>query len=136
MKILLIKKSITEKLNSLFVTTLYTNLAAKLPHSTSNFHLPNITTIFQENCLTPKEFKNTFCSLKTNKSPGYHSKHVNVIRNLYNKLKTPLMNIFNLTLNTGFYPGRIKVAKLLQSLKKVKNLAFQIISQYLLHLVF
>ena len=41
------KKSIAEKFNSFFVNT-GTNLAAKIPHGTTNFesYLPNITTIF------------------------------------------------------------------------------------------
>ena len=97
-----------------------TNLAGKIPHSTTNFesYLPNITTIFRENCLTEEEFKNAFFSLKTNKSPGYDNIHVNVIRNLYNELKTPLMNIFNLSLNTGIFPDRMKVAKVTPIFKK------------------
>ena len=119
MKKLLTKKSIAEKFNSFFVNT-STNLAGKIPHSTTNFesYLPNITTIFRENCLTEEEFKNAFFSLKTNKSPGYDNIHVNVIRNLYNELKTPLMNIFNLSLNTGIFPDRMKVAKVTPIFKK------------------
>ena len=41
------KKLIAEKFNSFFVNT-DTNLAAKIPHDTTNFesYLPNITTIF------------------------------------------------------------------------------------------
>ena len=41
------KKLIAEKFNSFFVNT-STNLAAKIPHGTTNFesYLPNITTIF------------------------------------------------------------------------------------------
>ena len=116
------KKSIAEKFNSFFVNT-GTNLAAKIPHSTTNFesYLPNITTIFRENCLTEEEFKNAFFSLKTNKSPGYNNIRINVIRNLYNKLKTPLMNIFNLLLNTGIFPDRMKVAKFTPLFKKGKK---------------
>ena len=64
-----------------------------------------------------------FFSLKTNKNPGYDKIHANVIRNLYKELKTPIMNIFHLSLNTGTFPDRVKVVKLLKSLKKVKNLA-------------
>ena len=47
------KKLVAEKLNSFFVNT-STNLAAKISHGTTNFesYLPNITTIFRENCLT------------------------------------------------------------------------------------
>ena len=113
------KKSIVEKLNSFFVNT-GKNLAAKIPHGTNNFelYLSNITTIFRENCLTEKEFKNAFFSLKTNKSPGYDNTHVNVIRNLYNQLETPLMNIFNLSLNTGIFHGRMKAAKVIPIFKK------------------
>ena len=69
-----------------------TNLAAKVSHGTTNFksYLPNIFTIFRENCLTEEEFKNAFFPLKTtNKSPGYDNIHANVKRNLYNELKTP-----------------------------------------------
>ena len=56
--------------------------------------------------------------LKTNKSPGYDNIHVNVITNLYNELKTPLMNIFNLSLNTAISPDRMKVAKVTPIFKK------------------
>ena len=52
-----------------------------------------------------------FFLLKTNKRTGYDNIHGNVIRNLYNELKTPLMNIFNLSLNKGIFPDRMKVAK-------------------------
>ena len=97
-----------------------TNLAAKIPHGTSNFesYILNITTIFRKNCLRKEEFKNAFLSLKTNKSPGYDNIHVNVIRNLYNKLKTPLMKILNLSLNKGIFPDKMKVAKVTPIFKK------------------
>ena len=113
------KKSIAEKFNSFFMNT-STNLAAKIPHSTTNFesYLSSITTISRENCLTEEELKNAFFSLKTNKSPRYDNIHVNVIRNPYNELKTPLMNIFNLLLNTGIFPDRMKVAKVTPICKK------------------
>ena len=97
-----------------------TNLAAKVSHGTTSFesYLPNISTIFRENCLAEEEFKNATFSVKTNKSPGYNNIHVNVIRNFYNELKTPLMNIFNLSLNTGIFLDRMKVAKITPIFKK------------------
>ena len=97
-----------------------TNLEAKIPHGTTNFasYLPNITTIFRENCLTEEEFKNAFFSLKTNKNPGYDNIHVNVITNLYSELKTLLMNIFNLSLNAGIFPDRMKVARVTPIFRK------------------
>ena len=105
-------KSAEEKFNSFFLNTV-TNLGAKIPHGTTNFEscLQNIATIFREICLAEEEFKNDFFLLKTNKSPCSDNIHVNVIRNLYNGIKTPLMNISNPSLNTGFFPDRMKVAK-------------------------
>ena len=46
------------------------------------------------------------------------------------------MNIFNLSLNTGIIPDRMKVAKVTPIFKKMKNVAFQIIDQYLFFLSF
>ena len=91
-----------------------TNLPAKVSHGTTNFesYHPNISTIFRENCLAEEEFKNVIFSVKTNKSHGNNNIHVNVIRNFYNELKTPLMNIFNLSLNTGIFPDIMKIAKI------------------------
>ena len=59
-----------------------------------------------------------FFSLKTNKSPGYDNIHVNVIRNVYNEVKTSLMNILNLSLNPGLFPDSMKVTKVTPIFKK------------------
>ena len=121
--LIIANKEITDKdqqqKNLRFFVNTRTNLAAKIPHGTTDFesYLPNITTIFRENCLTEEEFKNAFFSLKTNKSPDHDNIHVNVIRNLYNELKTLLMNVFNLSLNTGIFPDRMKVPKVTPILK-------------------
>ena len=70
--------------------------------------------------LTEEDFKNSFSSLKTNKNPCYDNTHVNIIRNFYNELKHPLMNILNLPLNTGIFPDRMKISKVTPVSKKVK----------------
>ena len=59
-----------------------------------------------------------FFSLKTNKSLGFDNIHVDVTRNLYNELKIPLINIFNLSLNTRIFPDRMKAAKITPIVKK------------------
>ena len=71
--------------------------------------------------------------IKSNKSPGYDNIHVNVMRNLYNEWKTfkIFLNIFK-----KIFPDGMKVAKVTPIFKKVKNLAFEIIDQYLFFLVF
>ena len=67
-------------------------------------------------------------SLKTNNRSDYNNIHVNVIRDLYNELKTPLMNIINLSLNTRIFPDRMKVAKATPIFKKGEK---SIISNYI-----
>ena len=42
-------------------------------------------------------------------------------RNLYNKLKTALINIFNLSPTTGIFPDRMKVAKVALIFKNVEK---------------
>ena len=59
-----------------------------------------------------------FFSLKTNKSPGCDNTHVNVIRNLYKELKTPLIYILNVSLNTEIFPDKMKVPKITPIFKK------------------
>ena len=97
-----------------------TNLTAKIPHGITSFesYLPNITIIFLRKFFAEGEFRNAFFLLKTNKSAGYHNMHVNIIRNYYNELKTPLMNTFNLSLNTGIFSGKMKVTKVTPIFKK------------------
>ena len=68
----------------------------KIPPSSTKFepYFPNITTAFNNNPLTEKEFKDSFFPTETNKSPGYDTLHMNVIRSMYHELTIPRMNIF------------------------------------------
>ena len=56
------KKSMSEKINCFFCEHWYKSGSMKMSHGTTSFesYLPNITTIFRENCLTEEEFKNPF----------------------------------------------------------------------------
>ena len=73
--------------------------------------------------------------LKGNKIPGYDKTHVSVIINLYNKLKTLLMNIFKISLAIEMFPDRMKVANFTPIFKQMNNVAFQIIDQYVFFIV-
>ena len=57
-----------------------------------------------------KQYENNI-HVKSNKSPGYNKLQVNVIRKFYHELKIPLMNIFSLSLKTGIFPEKMKIAK-------------------------
>ena len=113
------KKTIAERFNSYFINV-GSKLAAKTPSSNTNFesYLPNITTAILGKPLHEKEFQDAFFALKPNKSPGYDKLHVNVIRKLYHELKIPLINIFSLSLETGTFPEKMKIAKVSPLIKK------------------
>ena len=74
-------------------------------------YLPHVCTIFAEKSVTEEELKRAFFSLKPNKTPGYGNTNVNVVKKTYEELKTPLMCIFNLSLGTGIFPDKLKIAK-------------------------
>ena len=55
-----------------------------------------------------KNLKMHFFSLKINKSTGYDEVSANVVKNIYDELKTPLMHIFNLSISKGIFPDKLK----------------------------
>ena len=74
-------------------------------------YLPHVCTIFAEKSVTEEELKMAFFSLKSNKTPGYDNINVNVVKKIYEELKTSLMRIFNPALSTGIFPDKLKIAK-------------------------
>ena len=52
-----------------------------------------------------------FFSLKTNKSPGDDGISFNVIRHCFRPLSTPLLSIFNSSLQTGIFLDELKIAR-------------------------
>ena len=57
------------------------------------------------------EFKDTFFSLKINKSAGYDDISFNVVKKCLGVLHKPLLHIFNLSLQTGVFPDKLMIAK-------------------------
>ena len=116
------KKIIPETFNKFF-TNVGSNLADKIPPSSTNFEscLPNITTALSDKPLSKKEFKDAFFALKTNKSPGYDNLHANIIRSMYHELKIPLMNIFSQYLSIGIFTDKMKIAKVSPIFKNGKK---------------
>ena len=88
-------------------------MTAKIPPSNVNFdsYLPHVCTVFAEKSVTEKELKRAFFSLKPNKTPDYDNINVNVVKKVYRESKAPLMHIFNLSLSTGIFPNKLKIAK-------------------------
>ena len=74
-------------------------------------YLQKWNTIQPENLLTISKLKDAFFSLQTNKSPGHDGNSFNVIKNCFGPLSTPLLNIFNLSLEKGIFPDELKIAR-------------------------
>ena len=55
------------------------------------------------------EFKDTFFSLKINKSAGYDDISFNVVKKCFGVLHKPLLHIFNLSLQTGIFPDKLNI---------------------------
>ena len=92
---LLIKREITDKRSIIFFINVGSNLADKIPPSSTDFEsfLPIVTTTLSDKISTEKKFKDASFTFKTNKSLGYDNLHVNVFRSMYHELKIPLMSI-------------------------------------------
>ena len=105
-------------------------MAAKIPPSNMYFdsYLPHVCTIFAGKSVTKEVLRRAFFSLKPNKTPGYDNINVNVVKKIYEELKTPLMCIFNLSLSTGISPDKLKIAKVSPIFKNSKK---DLLSNYL-----
>ena len=68
-----------------------------------------------------QELKEAVASLKLNKSPGWDSIHVNVIKAIYGELKRPLFYIFDQSLKSGIFSDKLKIAKVFPIYKSGKK---------------
>ena len=88
-------------------------MTAKIPPSNMDVdsYLPHVCRSFAAKSITEEKLKRAFFSLKPNKTPGYDNVNVNVVKKIHEQLKTPLMRVFNLSLSTGIFPDKLKIAK-------------------------
>ena len=96
---------IAEAFNNFFIN-IGPELSAKIPDVQRHFesYLDKTNASLDMTEITHEEFKNAFFSLKINKSTGYDEVSANVVKNIYDELKTPLMHIFNLSISKGIFP--------------------------------
>ena len=65
--------------------------------------------------------KCSFLSLKRNKSASYDDISVNVVKKCFGVLRKPLLHIFNLSLQTGMFLDKFKIARVTPLFKGGKN---------------
>ena len=56
-----------------------------------------------------KELQIAFNYLKPNKTSGFDDISSNVLKEIYNEIKIPLINIFHKSIKTGVFPGELKI---------------------------
>ena len=89
------------------------NLAQKIPFSLKSFEsfMKEYTSQIASKSVTVTELKDAFFSLKARKSPGYDEVSFDAIRSCFGELFTPLLFIFNMSIETGIFAKNLKVAK-------------------------
>ena len=103
---------IADSFNTYF-TNIGSNLAAKIPHSEKHFteYLNQSEVVMTEKELTSEEFESAFKPLKTNKANGYDDINSNVVKDVYKELTEPLFHICKLSIRSGVFPNKMKIAK-------------------------
>ena len=111
-------KDIAEELNNFF-TNVGPNLGKKAPNSSTSFtsFLNQTQSIIEKNSLSINELKEVFFSWKTNKSPGYDDINFNVLKKCFGEINEPLKQLFNLSLENGIFPEKMKIAKVIPLFK-------------------
>ena len=87
-------------------------LAKNIPNTSRPFenYIKKVDTTMPTDSLTIKEVKQAFFSLKTNESPGFDEINFNVIKNSFNELNMPLKYLFEMFLESGIFPDKLKIA--------------------------
>ena len=110
-------KDVAEKFNDFF-TNVGPNLAKKVPNSSNSFtsFLNQTHSIMEKNSLSINELKEDFFLLKTN-SPGYDDINFNVVKKCFGEINEPLQHLFNLLLENGIFPEKMKITKVITLFK-------------------
>jgi hypothetical protein len=97
-----------------FFSNIGPSLANKIPAVTSSFRdclgPANSETIFlKPTSLT--ELRHICISFKTGKAPGYDNITMHLIKNSFEFIADPLMHLIKISLETGVFPDKLKMAK-------------------------
>ena len=111
-------KDMAEEFNNFF-TNVGPNLAKKVPNSSNSFtsFLNQTHSIMEKNLLSINQLKEAFFSLKTNKSPRYDDINFIVVKKCFGEINEPLRHLFNLSLENGIFPEKMKIAKVIPLFK-------------------
>ena len=69
-----------------------------------------------KNALSINKLKEDFFLLKVN-SPGYGDINFNVVKKCFGEINEPLQHLFNLLLENGIFPEKMKITKVIPLFK-------------------
>ena len=109
-----VPKEIAEQFNNFFVNV-GPHLASKIDKPSTPFtsYIKNIKSSIQCSEMTEVELIQAFKHLKPNKSVGLDDIDVNVVKHCFYLIKQQLFFIFNLSLTSGVFPDKLKLAKVI-----------------------
>ena len=115
-------ESIAESYNKYFIQ-IGPKLAKDIGTSNKSFneYIKKYDTTKPEKVISVNELKDAFFSLKINKSTGYDDINFNAVKKCFRVLHKPLLHIFNLPLQTGIFPDKLKIARVTPLFKGGEN---------------
>ena len=106
------QKTIANSFNEYFFNA-GPKLACKIPQSEKLFemYLKRPDSSFEEVTLSDEEINTAFFSLKGGKSPSFDEINCDIVKPNFNSLLVPLKYIFDLSLKSGTFPEKMKIAR-------------------------
>ena len=106
------QKTIADSFNEYFVNV-GLKLACEIPQSQGSFemYLKESDSYFEEVTLSDEEIKTPFFSLKDSKSPGFDEINYDIAKQNFKSLLVLLKYIFDLSLKSGIFPKKMKIAR-------------------------
>ena len=112
------KDYIASSFNKYF-TDIGPNLASTIDKSTNTFesYLTYFHTFMEQDALSIEEYKTAFEPLKSNKACGYGEISSNVVKHIYEEIKSPMLHIFSNSIKNGVFPETLKITKVIPLFK-------------------
>ena len=88
-------------------------MVLKIPQPLKRFesYISRVNSEMENKPITVIELKETFYSLKTNKTTDCDDISYNVVKNCFRELCDPLLHIFNRSFSSGIFPDSLKIGK-------------------------
>ena len=104
------QKTIDNSFNEYFVNV-GPKLVCEIPQRSFEMYLKGSDRSLEEVTLYDEEIKTAFFSLKDGKSPGFAEINYDIVKQNFNSLLLPLKCIFDLSLKSGTFPEKMKIAR-------------------------